>query len=641
MRTVYYFQILCLLCLTTTSTHAGVGDPQLRTDHPWYSGELSWSTFPRLQATQAEIFRRTVGHLPGSDEERALAAWMWRNLHYAHGQEGAQDLWGQGFDRGDTTNREFWTGLSAHGFGLCGTTHAQWTAELNELLGHGRSRTVGVVGHNALEVFLKGGVYGPGRWALLDHDLATVVFDPEGQRLLAIDEIRLDLARLIDPDFNRKRQHGWPLGGLHPDDPKAYAGFNVVEHLPGYAGPPPKIHLRRGEKLIRYYRPGLDDGETFVFWGRNYRTDGIPGPERSRTWVNQPERFYNSLEGSGFHRGQARFGNAVSIYRPDFHSNDYREGVVSENDYEVIFEFRTPFMIAATPPDDSDWGVYKSGCRNGLRIRSDADVPISVSIDDGRTWHGDRSGKTIDLTDFVKGTQQYWLKVKAPASRLVHSQLEITTVCQANPALFPRLKEHGSHVDYEASGVAITSVGPRRPHALQHVVDGDFDTPQVTLELSPSGGRPVSRIHAAAHIASSNPPDPEIRYQIEYSTNQGSSWRPVVKDWKIVRQGNEPDDFWSQSFCYGNVGIATHSKRPIQVRFYNNGGKRYLRCEAHLEYQLRSSDACQVTFSWSEQDNSDCSATQTFQSTENGRWFIETGEDIQMKSVEMTCLAGK
>src|SRR3712207_7347435 len=50
------------------------------------------------------------------------------------------------------------------------------------------------------------------------------------------------------------------------------------------------VHLRKGESLRRYLHPGLDDGQTFVFWGMNYDTANIPGPERSNAWVNQPEK---------------------------------------------------------------------------------------------------------------------------------------------------------------------------------------------------------------------------------------------------------------------------------------------------------------------------------------------------------------
>ena len=96
-------------------------------------------------------------------------------------------------------------------------------------------------------------------------------------------------------------------------------------------GPPPIVHLRRGETLRRYLRPGLEDGKTFVFWGRNYNTGDIAGPERDLTWVNQPDKMHGSQVGTPPRVGQARYGNAVYTYRPDF-TEDYREGVLDEDD---------------------------------------------------------------------------------------------------------------------------------------------------------------------------------------------------------------------------------------------------------------------------------------------------------------------
>ncbi len=626
----------CVVSLVWNSTvSAGIGDPQLGTDHPWYSGELDCSTFERLFAAQARIFERVTGHAPQSDQDRVLAAWMWRNLHYAHGEEGKEDLWGRGFQAGDTTTRDYWTGLFAHGNGLCGTTHAQWTAELNALLGHGRSRTVGVVGHNSCEVFLQGGPYGAGRWALLDHDISTVVFDPQGERLLAIDEIRRDLVRLIDVRFQPQRQQGWPLGGLHADDPQAFAEFRVVEHLPGYAGPPPLIHLRRGETLRRYFQPGLEDGQTFVFWGRNYRTAGIPGPERSRTWVNQPERFYGSAEGSGYRPGQFRYANAVYTYRPGFRDGSYREAVIDEGDAYVVFEFQTPYIIAATPPDDSDWGIYQSGCRNGLVLRGQGSAAVSVSVDRGGTWRaaGQLDGQ-LDLTDLVKGHRQYWLRFAQPARDMAGAELEIVTVCQANAAVFPHLKANGSAVRYAATGQAVVSAGPTRALAERHVVDGAFDSNRVVLELQTPRGAPATRVYAVAHVASSNPPDPEVRYDIELSVDRGQAWQPVVADWRIVRQGVEPADFWSQSFCYGAADLSAAVTGPVQLRFRNNGGKRFLRAEAHLVYQPAQHDRCRVTFAWSDDLGSERSAEHVFDSTHSDPWTVPTGGNVRMRWVE-------
>ena len=65
-----------------------VGDPQIKTDHPWYPGELSCSTFARLFATQQAVYEREVGTMD-TEEKKAIASWYWRNLVYYHGSHGS------------------------------------------------------------------------------------------------------------------------------------------------------------------------------------------------------------------------------------------------------------------------------------------------------------------------------------------------------------------------------------------------------------------------------------------------------------------------------------------------------------------------------------------------------------------------
>jgi hypothetical protein len=627
--------------LTALPAVAAVGDPQLRTDHPWYPGELACSRFDRLALTQAQLYQRVVGQRPASDEEKALASWLWRNTHYWHGEEGAEDLWGEGFTAGgDLRSREYWTGLFSHGFGLCGTTHSQWTAEMEVLLGHGRARGVGVTGHVAFEVFLTGGPYGEGRWALLDHDLSTVIFDPEGKRLLSIAEIGKDLERFIDRSFRPERQRGWLVCGLAPEDGRAYSSFTTVEHLPGYAGPPPMVHLRRGESFRRSLRPGLEDGKTFVFWGRNDNIDGIPGPERSLTWVNQPEAMHGSRTGAGSHPGQARYANAVFTYTPDFTSTDYREGVVAESPESVTFEFTSPYIIAATPPDDSPWGIYQKGCRNGLVVRGQTACNVALSTDRGASWTDPLplSPDGLDLTDAAKGHRQYRLRIDAGAKELAGSGLTITTVCQANSSTIPRLKDGGTRVSYLAGGQAVVSAGPGVRRARPHIVEGAFGTPQVTMELATPRGEGVTGVYAAAHVHSGNPPDPAVKYQIEASADDGASWRPIVADWSIPRWGDEPGDAWSQSFCYGvkePLGIATDR---LRVRFRNDGGKAYARCEVHLTYRPASPhDFAETTFAWAD-DAGEHRATHRFDDN-NGTWDIATGRGVVTRWVELRTVA--
>ena len=640
INTTRWFVALVAVACVCSSLHAAVSDPQLRTDHPWYPGELALSTFERLFATQAEQYQRATGDKPVTDEQRALASWFFRNTHYAHGEEGAMDWWGRGFQGGsDLRNREYWTGLFAHGFGLCGTTHSQWSAEMEFLLGHGRGRGVGVAGHNSFEVWLTGGAYGAGKWALLDHDISTVVFDTGGSALLGLADVQRDWKQLTDRKFVPQRQQGWLVCGLHPGDGSSYASYNTAEYLPGYAGPPPMLHLWRGETVRRYFQPGLEDGKTFVFWGRNYNAGGIPGPERAQTWVNQPEKMHGSREGTPFKAGQTRFGNAAYAYRPNFANGDYREGVVDEGAAHVTFGFRTPYVIGATPPDSSAWGIYKDGGRNGLVLRGSAACKVSVSVDDGRTWQaaGDfRDG--LDLTDFVKGRQSYRLRLHAPAKSLVNAGLVITTVCQLNPAMLPRLHDNGAQITFAASGLGVVSAGPTKPEAQTHVVAGAFDSPAVTLALQVPANTAARKLFAAAHTATGNPPRPEVKSHIEFSTDGGVTWRPAVKDWQIPRRGNEPADFWSQSFCYGSIELPGGKFDTVQVRFRNDGGKRYLRAEAHLVHETEKLDATKVTFSWNDAGGPHV-ASRTVGNAET--WKLPAGKNVQTRWVEFEAVANR
>jgi hypothetical protein len=615
---------------------ADVGDPQICTDHPWYPGELACSTFERLFATQAALYERVVGVRPTTDEQKALAAWLWRNTHYWHGEEGAEDLWGQGFTQGDVRTRDYWTGLFAHGFGLCGTTHNQWVAEMEALLGHSRGRAVGVDGHNSFEAFLTGGPYGAGQWVLLDHDVSTVIFNRTGSALLSIREVQRDWKRLTNRNFAPERQHGWLVCGLHPEDGIVYRRYAAAEYLAGYAGAPPMVHLRHGERLRRYLEPGLEDGKTFVFWGRNCNTGGIPGPERNQTWVNQPERMHFSRDGTGYHPGQARYANAVYTYKPDF-NHYYREGTISEDAHQVTFEFYTPYIIAATPPNNSPWAIYEPGCRNGLVLHGNANCRVSISTDQGKTWHdGGYLRDGLDLTDLVKGRRQYFLRLYRKDS-LGESRLTITTVCQASSSTMPRLKDGGTTVRVKTSERAIVSAGPNLPQARAHVVEGDFGTPRVTLELASPRGETAVAVYAAGQVFSGSPPRPDVKYQIEWSADGGRSWQPVVGDWTIPRRGDEPPDFWSQSCCWGNADIERFNTNQVRVRFRNDSGRSYARCEVHLVYRTPSRDATRVAFAWTEADGKRHEKWTKFDAHE-GEWYLPTGHGVRTRWVELQAI---
>jgi len=589
--------VLASIVLVSASlAWAGVGDPQTKTDHPWYPGELSCSTWDRLFQTQNELYTRVTGRKTDTDEDKALAAWYWRNLNVAHITVAAEDLTGDGYGKGEQDWREFWTGQFANGFGICFTTHNQFTAEMEKLLGPSRSRICGIGGHTSHEVWLTGGAYGEGRWALLDHDISTVIFTPAGDRLMSLSEVAGKKYAPAAKGTDASR--GWMPNGLHSSD-SIFDDYKFVGYSTGYAGIPPVVNLRAGESLRRYAQPGQEDGKAFAYWGINYNVGGIPGPFRNETWVGQPENMYKTGKRAG--NGNARYGNAVYVYQPDFASAKYKEGVAEEADDHVTFEWYSPYVIAAKPAEaltKKDFGIYQPGCTGGLVIGGKVACPVEVSVDQGKTWVKADGKDGLDLTDTVKGHRQYLLKFGAGAKALAASGLKITTVCQCGQTIVPHVQAGENKVTYEAGGQGFIAAGPNKSQAEAHLVAGAMNSPTVTLALTAPRGAKAVRVYGAARIACGAPPKP-AKYNIDYSTDGGATWQSVLKDWQVIQRKPEPEDWWSQTFCSGEAAVPAVAG-PVQVRFTNTGGRSFMRAQAELAYAVDNTSPLKVTYAWKE-----------------------------------------
>ena len=111
-----------------------------------------------------------------------------------------------------------------------------------------------------------------------------------------------------------------------------------------------------------------------------------------------------------------------------------------------------------------------------------------------------------------------------------------------------------------------------------------------------------------------------------------------LKDWSISRRGDEPKDFWSQSFCWGTAKLGDQAVSAVRVRFSNDGGRNYARCEAHLVYRTVGSDATRVTFAWTDDrgahESSHVFAAAGQQGQEPTAWVVPTGRDVQTRWVE-------
>jgi hypothetical protein len=143
----------------------------------------------------------------------------------------------------------------------------------------------------------------------------------------------------------------------------------------------------------------------------------------------------------------------------------------------------------------------------------------------------------------------------------------------------------------------------------------------------------VLAIHAAAHVQSGCPPRADVKYEIEYYTDATQAWKPLVQDWTIPRQGEEPRDFWSQSMCWGSIALEGKEVSKVLVRFRNSGGKNYARAEVHVVYRIAKEDATKVTFDWTD-DSGAHRASHVFAAAKPATWNCATGKNVRTRWVE-------
>jgi hypothetical protein len=625
-----------LLLLAASPGGANSVDPQLKTDHPFFQGELTCSTFDRLFKAQADMYGRETGRKADNDEDKAIASWYWRNLHFFHctlAQE--PDILGKGKSE---NVRDYWTSLFSYGHAICGSTHAELTAEYEYLLGHCRSRVTGVDGHNSLEVWLSGGPYGAGKWVLLDSDITTICFDKEQKALMNIEELVKADRKALLTNRTAKDNRGWLPELVAGDGVGTYTHISTYSPLEGYAGVPPVVDLRPGESLRRFPRPGFEEGlkGPVVFWGNS--PDGVVGPNRHTSNLSDPEHAFNATarpRGEGDLNKRARTGNAVFTYKPDF-KGGYKAGVAVEDDQSVTLVHNSPYVVACNPAKK----VTDPGCTLGLVLAGKAECKVCVSTDHMKTFSDPVDFKDgLDLTDLVKGHYQYWLKFMAPATALAAKDVVITTRCMANGYILPHLKAGKTQVTFNASGLASETIGPQAEIIKQYLSEGDMAKGSFAVKFKTPHGEKIKELFFAARAASGCPPKPDLAFKAEYSTD-GKEWKILRDDWRINPPAPyNPPDTWSQSFFFGSKDISADNASEVQVRLSNNKGKNFMMGQFSLLFPKPNAAKTRVTYCWDEAGQ-EKTAEHVYPAAASmdASWTIETGKEPKLKWVDLAAV---
>jgi len=193
---MWSLSVLSLACFcivwasgTPAATLGGVGDPQIKTDHPYYKGELSCSTYERVRDTSYAHFASLPGgKTPVTETEKLVALWAWRTINHQHA-DGNDVHIGVGARFADANGymycRDGLVGMFSHSTGLCFAIHSQFTPFVQLMLGdYRKASTTYVPGHTSFEA------YTDGKWRWADMTCGSMFFqDTATFNALGIDDM--------------------------------------------------------------------------------------------------------------------------------------------------------------------------------------------------------------------------------------------------------------------------------------------------------------------------------------------------------------------------------------------------------------------------------------------------------------------
>jgi hypothetical protein len=633
------------------SSGAVVADPQIMTDHPVYRGELACSTLDRNIADAYRVFKDRYGHDPATDTEKVIAPWIWLTEHYMHACENrvfvgtdnpdanrAKDPPWLGRD-GWMDNKDCQMNQFSFSFALCYSVHAHMSVLIEHALGNdfSRVRCPEITGHTPFEAFADG------KWILADNFSALMVFDDEGKPV-GLDEIyRHEDAK--DKEWFADPKRGGPYKfnqSAFGDRSDGYSKVRWYQYNFGYNAMPIVYSLRAGETFTRTLDPGLDDGQTWIFWGKDYfALNGKPkhGPYRNVTFLDDTP-MGNDRKG----RGRAYYGNGVFEYTPPLADGTHKDAAKEAKDVTfkdgalrgkkadamVTFEHVSPYIIAARPIEggDREWKLLEEKCRDGAVVSGAAvgEVPVTVSVDGGQNWHSigaAKGGFKLDFTDVVKGRHQYLIRFNLSKADGLRS-LQLRTITQVGRGVFPRLKDGGTTITYQASGQSVIHGGPSQYLAEQYRrKDLEKDGCRVYQIKAPS------RIASASGVARVSGPK-GAAWSVEFSVDGGRTWQAGVKD---VKTGGPEDKEWDDGkagYIWAEMDFPKGKGKDVLVRF---GKGNILHAQVFATYETKNASPLTVTYGWTEDDQPKENMHKIKAGQGSDTWTIPTGQKVKTKWV--------
>ncbi len=323
----------------SSTTFAAVGNPQIRTDHPIYPGELAYSSLDRIAESVIHSGDWGLG-LGDSERDIALKFFLWRVTHTIHDYSPAvwtplHDYYKAKFGEhtrqhpvrpdpksetgaADDIDRDAMRWQFSYGYALCGTLHGVIEPQIRAIgkaLGKDwRSRRVSIPGDSNHEIYFAG------KWRAFDVNAMTLLFSSEDPKTADLLPYKAAFGpkggpkhpELLEnaPKFNGKylpkltwspvekgndnlADWNWMHGILAKDEffwdgdeegQSKHGG--ELQYFTAYSACPVMYSLKKGESFTRWF-DGDDAKDELqlpkrIWWGAN-----LPGgPGTQRHWAH-------------------------------------------------------------------------------------------------------------------------------------------------------------------------------------------------------------------------------------------------------------------------------------------------------------------------------------------------------------------
>jgi hypothetical protein len=229
----------------------------------------------------------------------------------------------------------------------------------------------------------------------------------------------------------------------------------------------------------------------------------------------------------------------------------------------------------------------------------------------------------LDFTDIVKGRHEYRIRFDLSLQAGLKA-LKMRTVTQVGRGVFPRLKEGGTTVTYQASGESVIHGGPSQ-YLAEPMRRKDLESEGFRLyEVKAPGA-----IRRVAGVARANGPG-FGPWSVEFSLDGGKTWTAGLKDLKVSK---EESDWGGGHHAYAWAQMEFPENKNAKAVLVRFGQGNIVHCQVFATYECRNTSPLEVTYGWREDGEPKKSAHRIKAGQAKDTWTVPTGSSVQAQWV--------